>query len=154
MFTALPACFTQPMESRNPLALMVRLLQLELVLGRHLALLGAALLGVIIAGLVTPAVVAVYAMRTDQPWWMAAGASGFTLAGVAAVLHTVPKILGPEGVSGVIKERRATVEAILERLDALCAVKRYSAARPNPPARKTTTAASTSANGGTGEHAT
>jgi UDP-N-acetylmuramyl pentapeptide phosphotransferase/UDP-N-acetylglucosamine-1-phosphate transferase len=70
-----------------------------------LSVLGAALLIVIVAGLATPAIVIIYAIQESQPWWMATGATLFTLAGVAAVLHAVPRILGPRGVTGIVEAR-------------------------------------------------
>jgi hypothetical protein len=81
------------------------LYRIERSMGRHLFLLGTVLLIVIIAGLATPAIVIIYAMRESQPWGMATGATLFTLAGVAAVLHAVPRILGPRGVTGIVEAR-------------------------------------------------
>jgi len=73
--------------------------------GRHLFILGIVLLFVIAVGLVTTGVVAVYLIRHGHPWWVAAGASSIILAGMAAALRHVPRILGPEGVTGIIKQR-------------------------------------------------
>jgi hypothetical protein len=91
------------------------LYRIERSMGRHLFLLGTVLLAVIIAGLATPAIVIIYAMRASQPWWMATGATLFTLAGVAAVLHAVPRILGPRGVTGIVEARNRS--ATLPLLD-------------------------------------
>jgi hypothetical protein len=79
--------------------------RIERAMGRHLFLLGTALLVVIVAGLTAPAAVIIYAMRESQPWWMATGATLFTLTGVAAVLHAIPRILGPRGVTGIVEAR-------------------------------------------------
>lgn len=81
------------------------LYRIERAIGRHLFLLGVALLIVIVAGLATPAIVIIYAMRESQPWWMATGATLFTLGGVAAVLHAIPRILGPNGMTGIVEAR-------------------------------------------------
>jgi hypothetical protein len=81
------------------------LYRIERAMGRHLFLLGVTLLIVILAGLATPTIVIIYAIRESQPWWMATGATLFTLAGVAAVLHAVPRILGPHGVTGIVQAR-------------------------------------------------
>ena len=81
------------------------LYRIERAMGRHLFLLGVALLIVIVTGLTVPAVVAIYAMQESQPWWMTTGATLFTLAGVAAVLHAIPRILGPRGVTGIVEAR-------------------------------------------------
>lgn len=81
------------------------LYRVERAMGRHLFLLGVALLILIVIGLATPAIVIIYAMRESQPWWMAIGATLFTLGGVAAVLHAIPKILGPRGMTGIVEAR-------------------------------------------------
>lgn len=89
-------------------------------MGRHLFLLGMSLLAVVFAGLATPAIVIIYAMRQSQPWWMATGATLFTLAGIASVLHAIPRILGPHGVTGVVEVRNgsAVLPLLLREHDA------------------------------------
>ena len=74
-------------------------------MGRHLFILGIALLFVVALGLVIAGIVAVYLIRQGHPWWVAAGGASIVLAGVAAALRPVPRILGPEGITGIIKQR-------------------------------------------------
>lgn len=81
------------------------LFKADRAVGRHLFLLGVLLLFVIVLALTAPAVVALYAISQGQPWWMAVGATVLTLAGVGAALQAVPRILGPEGVTGIVRQR-------------------------------------------------
>jgi hypothetical protein len=74
-------------------------------MGRRLFVLGPVLLTVIVIGLLAPLTLVVYAIENSMPLWMAAGAVASILAAVAAVLRSIPKILGPEGLTGIVKAR-------------------------------------------------
>jgi hypothetical protein len=91
------------------------LFKADRAVGRHLFILGLVLLLVIAIGLATAGTVAVLLLRHGQPWWIATGASSIILAGMAAALRPVPRILGPEGVTGIIKQRNnSPVAGLLE----------------------------------------
>jgi hypothetical protein len=74
-------------------------------MGRHLFILGLVLELIIVVGFVAAAIIAVYLIRTGHPWWVGVGAGSITLVAEGAALRPIAKILGPEGVTGIIKQR-------------------------------------------------
>lgn len=74
-------------------------------MGRHLFLLGILLLFLIALALALAAITAIYTIRQGHPWWVTAGGATAPVAGMAALLRSVSKVLGPEGVTGIIKQR-------------------------------------------------
>lgn len=74
-------------------------------LGRHLFVLGALLIIVILAGLTLPVAGAIIAIQHHQPWWIAGGVVLFPWLGLASALTAIARILGPEGITGIVRER-------------------------------------------------
>lgn len=74
-------------------------------LGRHLFVLGGFLIVVLLFGLSLPVAGAVLAAQQHRPWWFVGGVVLVPWAGLASALFAIARILGPDGITGIVRER-------------------------------------------------
>lgn len=74
-------------------------------MGHHLFVLGTLLVIVLLAALALPVAGAIIAVQQHRSWWFAGGVVLVPWAGLASVLIAIARILGPEGITGIVRER-------------------------------------------------
>jgi hypothetical protein len=74
-------------------------------LGCHLFVLGVFLIIVLLVALALQVAGVVFAIQQHRSWWFVGGVVLVPWAGLASALIAIARILGPEGITGIVRER-------------------------------------------------